>query len=84
MVSTAGNDLGAVSPGRAGGSTAGIALYMDDAELGSHYERAKASGVPIYLELATKEYGGRSYSLRDPEGCEWTVGSYRAGAPANA
>lgn len=84
MVSTAGTYPGAVSPATAGGTTAGIAMYLDDADLDAHYERAKASGVPILHALAAKEYGGRSYSLRDPEGCEWTVGSYRAGDPSNA
>ena len=83
MVSTAGSYPGAISPLDAGGATAGIALYMEDAELDAHYARAKASGAPIYLELETKDYGGRSYSLRDPEGGEWTIGSYRAGNPAN-
>ncbi len=84
MVSTAGTYPGAKSPADIGGTTGGIAIYVDDADLDAHYARAKASGAPIYLELAAKDYGGRSYSLRDPEGSEWTIGSYRAGIPANA
>ena len=84
MVSTAGTYPGAKSPADVGGATGGIAMYIDDHDLDAHYERAKASGAPIYLELAAKEYGGRGYSVHDPEGSEWTVSSYRAGDPANA
>ena len=57
-------------------------MYIDDGDLDAHYAHAKASGAPIYVELASKDYGGRSYSVRDPEGGEWTVGSYRAGESA--
>ena len=84
MVSTAGTYPGAKSPLDAGGSTAGIAMYIDDGDLDAHYERAKASGVPVFHPLEAKDYGGRSYSLRDPEGGEWTVGSYRAGGAPGA
>jgi len=84
MVSTAGTYPGAKSPAEVGGATGGIAMYIDDSELDAHYARAKASGVAVYLPLEAKEYGGRSYSLRDPEGGEWTIGSYRAGSLAQA
>ena len=84
MVSTAGTYPGAKSPADIGGATGGIAIDVDDADLDAHCARAKASGAPIYLELAAKGYGGRNYSMRDPDGCEWTIGSYRVGDPANA
>ncbi len=82
MVSTAGAYPGTTSPLDARGATGGIAMYIDDGDLDVHYAHAKASGAPIYLELERKEYGGRSYSVHDPEGGEWTVGSYRAGEAA--
>jgi uncharacterized glyoxalase superfamily protein PhnB len=84
MVSTAGSHLGTTSPLDGRAATGGIAIYVDDGDLDAHYQRAKASGVPVQLPLEAKEYGGRSYSLRDPEGGEWTIGSYRAGNPAIA
>jgi uncharacterized glyoxalase superfamily protein PhnB len=83
MLSTAGTYPGAKSPLDAGGSTAGIAMYLDDGDLDAHYARAQASGAAVHLPLESKDYGGRSYSLRDPEGGEWTVGSYRAGVAPN-
>lgn len=83
MVSTAGDYPGTRSPVDAGGSTGGIAIYIDDGELDAHYARAKASGVAVDVPLKAQDYGGRSYSLRDPEGGSWTVGSYRAGVAAS-
>jgi uncharacterized glyoxalase superfamily protein PhnB len=51
-----------------------IAESNDDcAEL---YNRVKAEGVEIVQELASPEYGGKSFSCCDPEGHIWWVGSY--------
>ena len=41
-----------------------------------HYQRAKAQGAEIVMEIADQDYGGRLYLARDPEGCLWNFGSY--------
>ena len=46
------------------------------ADCDAHYARAKAAGAEIVDPLETKEYGGASYSCRDPEGHLWVFGSY--------
>ena len=41
-----------------------------------HYQRAKAAGAEIVMDIADMDYGGRAYSCRDPEGHLWNFGSY--------
>lgn len=40
------------------------------------YERVKAAGANIVMELEEQHYGGSLFSVRDPEGQLWNVGSY--------
>ena len=40
------------------------------------YNRAKAAGAEIVLEIMDKHYGGRGFGVRDPEGHLWYVDSY--------
>jgi uncharacterized glyoxalase superfamily protein PhnB len=54
--------------------TQGIYVVVDDAD--AHYARAKAAGADIVLDITTKDYGGRDYTARDPEGHVWTFGTY--------
>ena len=42
----------------------------------AHYERAKAAGAEIILDLADDRSQGRGYSCRDPEGHIWNFGTY--------
>jgi uncharacterized glyoxalase superfamily protein PhnB len=53
----------------------GVYLYVEDVD--AHYARAKAAGAEIVSELQDTEYGSREYSVRDPEGHLWSVGTYR-------
>ena len=46
------------------------------ADIEAHYERTKAAGANIVMELEEQFYGGSLYSVRDPEGQLWHVGSY--------
>ena len=55
----------------------GIYVAVDDAD--AHYERAKAAGAEITLELEDTDYGSREYSARDLEGYHWSFGTYRPG-----
>jgi uncharacterized glyoxalase superfamily protein PhnB len=49
-------------------------LVVDDPD--AHYERAKAAGAEIVMELEDQDYGSRDYSARDPEGNLWSFGTY--------
>lgn len=63
-----------VQPAAAGAVTQ--APYIIVAEVDAHYERAKAAGAEIVMEIADQDYGGRLYICRDPEGHIWNFGSY--------
>ena len=51
-----------------------IVLAENDME--AHYEKAKAHGAKIVIELKEEDYGGKNYSCYDPEGHLWNFGSY--------
>jgi uncharacterized glyoxalase superfamily protein PhnB len=40
------------------------------------YATAKAAGAEMIIDLKEMEYGGKSFTCRDPEGHIWNVGSY--------
>ncbi len=64
-----------VQPDETGGrETQCACVIVADAD--AHYARAKAAGAVIIDELATKDYGGRGYGCRDPEGHMWWFGTY--------
>jgi uncharacterized glyoxalase superfamily protein PhnB len=54
--------------------TSFLYLAVDDAAVA--FERAKAAGADLSSELESRDYGGREFSLRDPEGNIWSVGEY--------
>ena len=59
------------------GAHAGTGFYylaVDDAA--AAFERAHAAGANVTSKLESREYGGREFSLRDPEGNLWSVGEY--------
>jgi uncharacterized glyoxalase superfamily protein PhnB len=49
-------------------------VIVEDAD--AHYRRAVAAGAQIVLDIEDKDYGGRGYTCRDPEGHVWSFGSY--------
>jgi uncharacterized glyoxalase superfamily protein PhnB len=51
-------------------------LYVVVEDCGAVYERVNAEGVEILQEMRTMEYGGRAFTIRDPEGYVWGVGEY--------
>ena len=57
-----------------GGPTVGLYLIVEDVD--AHAERARVAGAEIILEPDDKDYGGRGYSARDPEGNVWSFGNY--------
>ncbi|GAB1821019.1 VOC family protein [Herbidospora sp. RD11066] len=55
---------------------ASVYVVVDDAEISALYEIALAAGAQVIRELRTEDYGGRGYTILDPEGHVWSVGSY--------
>jgi len=51
-------------------------LYVVVADVDAHHAKAKAAGAKILIAPKNEDYGGRSYTARDPEGHVWTFGSY--------
>ena len=49
-------------------------LVVNDAD--AVYERAKAAGAQIIIEIKDEDYGGRGFTCRDLEGRLWNVGTY--------
>lgn len=49
-------------------------LVVGDAD--AVYQPALAAGAPIDIDIKNDDYGGRSFSCRDPDGHLWNVGSY--------
>lgn len=61
-------------PEDAGGSTQAAYIVIEDIE--NHYQRAVGAGARVVYELAEQDYGGKLYSVLDPEGHLWNFGSY--------
>ncbi len=70
------SDFGRMVGSPAPGNTGGQSPYLITAAIDAHYARAKAAGVEILLDNEDKDYGGRGYTARDPEGYVWSFGSY--------
>ncbi len=54
--------------------TSPMYLVVEDCE--PVWARVKAEGVEVVQEMLTMEYGGRSFTVVDPEGYMWSVGEY--------
>ncbi|MEM9756482.1 MAG: VOC family protein [Pseudomonadota bacterium] len=53
----------------------GIYAVIDDVD--AHFGRAFAAGAEVVFPPEATEWGTRRYRVRDPEGHEWTFGSYQ-------
>jgi uncharacterized glyoxalase superfamily protein PhnB len=63
------------SPGDLGDvETRSAYVVVKDAD--AVYEKAKAAGGRIIRELQNTDYGSREFSVKDPEGHSWSVGTY--------
>lgn len=62
------------TPAELGGTTQSPYVIVPDAD--AVYQRAKAKGARIVIEIKNEDYGGRGFSCRDPEGHLWNVGTY--------
>ena len=53
----------------------GVYWIVDDPD--AHHARALAAGADVLMPPTTQDYGGRDYTVRDPEGHLWSFGTYR-------
>ena len=50
--------------------------YVIVRDVDAHHARAVEAGAVVVMEPEDKDYGGRGYGCRDPEGNLWSFGSY--------
>lgn len=67
------------TPAALGRTTQSAYLIVPDADVA--YQRAKAAGAEIVLEIRDEDHSGRGFSCRDPEGHLWNFGSYDPWSP---
>ena len=63
------------TPRQLGGVPMGLYFVIDDPD--AHFARATAAGMEVVRAPETQSYGGRDYTVRDPEGFFWSFGTYR-------
>ncbi len=63
------------APAELGGvETSSVYIVVPDAD--AVYARAQAAGATIVRPLQQMEYGSREFTVSDPEGHSWSVGTY--------
>ena len=55
-------------------------VYLVSDQVDAIYQRVQLAGAAVASELEDTDYGSHTFTVRDPEGNLWTVGTYR-GAP---
>jgi uncharacterized glyoxalase superfamily protein PhnB len=55
----------------------GVYVFVEDVD--AHLERAREAAARVVYEPEDTEWGKRRYRVFDPEGYEWSFGSYRPG-----
>ena len=61
------------------GTSVGQGVYVLDVDVDAHFARAQAAGARVVYPPENTEWGTRRYRVLDPEGYEWSFGSYRPG-----
>jgi uncharacterized glyoxalase superfamily protein PhnB len=64
------------------GEPSGVGVYTVVEDVDAHCARASAAGAEILFGPEDTEWGTRRYRCRDPEGYEWSFGSYVPGSGA--
>lgn len=63
------------TPGELGGiETRSAYIVVPDAD--AVYARAQAAGAAFARPLQNTDYGSREFTVKDPEGNSWSVGTY--------
>jgi len=63
------------TPEEAGGRVTSP-MYLVCAETEALWARATAAGAEVVQALRAMDYGGKAFTVRDPEGYLWSVGEY--------
>jgi uncharacterized glyoxalase superfamily protein PhnB len=74
MLGSAGRELAATR-----GAGGGVYVVVGDPD--GLYAHARTAGAEIVRELNDTDYGSREFSAKDPEGNEWSFGTYQPFAP---
>ena len=67
-------DMGYVGPETLGGTTFGMALYVDNVD--EIFQRAIDNGGKVERAVADQFYGDRTGTLIDPFGHKWTISTH--------
>jgi uncharacterized glyoxalase superfamily protein PhnB len=51
-------------------------IYLATPDVDAVWQRAKAAGATVVRELEDMDYGSREFTVTDPEGNSWSVGTY--------
>ncbi len=70
------------SPAELGAETRSSYIIVADAD--AVYARAQAAGAVVVRPLQSTGYGSREFSIKDPEGHSWSVGTYDPWAAHNS
>jgi uncharacterized glyoxalase superfamily protein PhnB len=61
------------------GASVGQGVYVFVEDVDAHFERAWEAGARVAYEPEDTEWGTHRNGVLDPEGYEWSFGSYRPG-----
>lgn len=79
MVGTAGLNTQSAEwmavPAECGGKVTGVS-YLIVKDCTPVWQQAQSVGAEVLLPLRTMDYGGQTFTVRDPEGHVWSVGEY--------
>ncbi len=64
-----------IHPSQTGGRET-VTIYAVVTDVAARYARSVAARLEVLIPLRSEPYGGLSFSIRDPEGHVWTLGSY--------
>ena len=70
------------SPADLGGETRSAYIVVPEAD--AAYDRAQAAAATVVRPLQNTDYGSREFTVKDPEGHSWSVGTYDPWAAHNS
>jgi uncharacterized glyoxalase superfamily protein PhnB len=70
------------SPAEIGAETRSAYIIVPDAD--AVFGRAQSSGATVVRPLQNTAYGSREFTIKDPEGHSWSVGTYDPWAARNS
>lgn len=61
----------------------GLYVVVDAAEVDAIHDRATAAGATVLIAPETTPWGNHRVELLDPQGRQWSIGSYLPGQPGD-